>query len=333
MGHRFLHRRSDGLHSSQAVCERRADRGRTEWLAVAWWKGITSIMQNIGGFFGIWAFSRGTHLIGRKPAFAIAFIAAGLSTAFVFWKLNDFNQIYWMVPLMGFSSIVALRRLCHLFPGAFSDKTSQHRNFVLLQRRTVRGGGGPLLALGMLTSQILQRLSGADEARRRQHVHNLFAGPHRHSLCTGNAASRCRSRLAVRWAAPSKLAVCSRGGNSIDDGVQLSARHGLDRLVADNDASQGFGNLAARQVFSAIDGIDERVDDQVTLGPVVHPADRFATESLPDPRTSSPRCPTPARGHCRVRAVRRRLETLPTRWLGWREPIRCRGRACPSFRR
>src|SRR5262249_42596572 len=73
--------------------------------AVGWWKGVTSIMQNVGGFFGVWAFSRGTHLIGRKPAFAIAFVLATASTALVFWKLSEFEQIFWMIPLMGFCQL------------------------------------------------------------------------------------------------------------------------------------------------------------------------------------------------------------------------------------
>ena len=51
---------------------------------VAFWISMTSILQNIGGFLGIWAYSRITPLIGRRPAFAISFVLAMLSTAMVF---------------------------------------------------------------------------------------------------------------------------------------------------------------------------------------------------------------------------------------------------------
>jgi MFS family permease len=121
--------------------------------AVAWWKGITSIMQNVGGFFGIWAFSRGTHLIGRKPAFAIAFVAAGLSTAFVFWKLNDFNQIYWMVPLMGFCQLSLFGGYAIYFPELFPTRLrSTGTSFCYNVGRFVAALGP--FTLGMLTSHV-----------------------------------------------------------------------------------------------------------------------------------------------------------------------------------
>ena len=40
------------------------------------WTGINSIMQNLGGFLGIYAFSMVTHWIGRRSSFAISFVAA-----------------------------------------------------------------------------------------------------------------------------------------------------------------------------------------------------------------------------------------------------------------
>ncbi|HKD37868.1 MAG TPA: MFS transporter [Pirellulales bacterium] len=89
---------------------------------VAWWKGITAIMQNLGGFFGIWAFSRGTHLVGRKPAFAVAFVAAAASTALVFWRLNEFSQIFWMVPIMGFCQLSLFGGYAIYFPELFPTR-------------------------------------------------------------------------------------------------------------------------------------------------------------------------------------------------------------------
>ncbi|MEZ6046100.1 MAG: MFS transporter [Planctomycetaceae bacterium] len=48
------------------------------------WSGYTSIMMNLGGFFGIYSFSLVTHFTGRRLAFALSFTAAGFSTAGVF---------------------------------------------------------------------------------------------------------------------------------------------------------------------------------------------------------------------------------------------------------
>jgi MFS family permease len=121
--------------------------------AVAWWKGITSIMLNVGGFFGIWAFSRGTHLIGRKPAFAIAFVAAGVSTAFVFWQLNEFSQIFWMVPLMGFCQLSLFGGYAIYFPELFPTRLrSTGTSFCYNVGRFVAALGP--FTLGMLTSHV-----------------------------------------------------------------------------------------------------------------------------------------------------------------------------------
>src|SRR5687767_4774687 len=62
------------------------------------WAGITSMMLNVGAFIGMNLFASITQKIGRRPTFAIFFVAAMLSTAAVFWYLNDFSQIFWMVP-------------------------------------------------------------------------------------------------------------------------------------------------------------------------------------------------------------------------------------------
>ena len=38
--------------------------------------------------------------LGRKPAFAIGFTSALLSTVFVYWKMSSPQDAYWMMPLM-----------------------------------------------------------------------------------------------------------------------------------------------------------------------------------------------------------------------------------------
>src|SRR5262249_18348770 len=53
------------------------------------WSGITSLVQNVGAFFGIFAFSWVSAYMGRKPAFAMFFVLAGASTAVVFLFLDS----------------------------------------------------------------------------------------------------------------------------------------------------------------------------------------------------------------------------------------------------
>ncbi|MCL6504459.1 MAG: MFS transporter [Pirellulales bacterium] len=69
------------------------------------WAGITSIMLNIGAFFGIYAFSRVTAYVGRRPAFAASFVAALISTAAAFWYISELHHVFWLIPLMGFCQL------------------------------------------------------------------------------------------------------------------------------------------------------------------------------------------------------------------------------------
>jgi MFS family permease len=89
---------------------------------VAFWKGMLSLMLNAGAFFGIYGFTYITHYTGRKPAFAVAFIAAAVSTAGVFWFLNDFTQIFWMIPIMGFCQLALFGGYAIYFPELFPTR-------------------------------------------------------------------------------------------------------------------------------------------------------------------------------------------------------------------
>jgi MFS family permease len=86
------------------------------------WASVTSIVLNVGAFFGIYAFSRTTSRLGRKPAFAIAFVLALASTALVFGKLNSFGDIFWMIPLMGFCQLALFGGYAIYFPELFPTR-------------------------------------------------------------------------------------------------------------------------------------------------------------------------------------------------------------------
>jgi MFS family permease len=86
---------------------------------VTWWKSITSMMINLGAFIGMYTFGVVTQRLGRKPTFAIAFLAAAASTACVLLYLQDFSQIYWMVPLMGICQLSLFAGYAIYFPELF----------------------------------------------------------------------------------------------------------------------------------------------------------------------------------------------------------------------
>jgi MFS family permease len=86
------------------------------------WAAVTSALLNIGAFFGIYAFSRVTHHIGRRPAFAISFVLALVSTAFVFWSFNTIGDIFWMIPIMGFCQLALFGGYAIYFPELFPTR-------------------------------------------------------------------------------------------------------------------------------------------------------------------------------------------------------------------
>ncbi|GIW89791.1 MAG: MFS transporter [Pirellulaceae bacterium] len=89
---------------------------------VAWWKGITSLMNNVGAFFGMYVFGMVTQRIGRRPAFAIAFLAAFASTVAVFALLREFWQIFVLVPIMGFCQLSLFAGYAVYFPELFPTR-------------------------------------------------------------------------------------------------------------------------------------------------------------------------------------------------------------------
>jgi MFS family permease len=97
-----------------------ADKDAKFWQDI--YAAMTSVMFNVGAFFGIYAFSRFTHHIGRRLAFAISFVLAGLSTAFVFWQLNSVGDIFWMIPIMGFCQLALFGGYAIYFPELFPTR-------------------------------------------------------------------------------------------------------------------------------------------------------------------------------------------------------------------
>lgn len=85
----------------------------------AFWKGIASMMMNIGAAFGMYGFAILAQRIGRKPTFAICFTAALISTASVFYFLNEFHQVFWMIPAMGFCILSLFAGYAVYFPELF----------------------------------------------------------------------------------------------------------------------------------------------------------------------------------------------------------------------
>jgi len=68
----------------------------------AYWSSVGLLLQNIGGFFGMLSLAKFAQVKGRRPAFALALSLSFVCTLLVFKYLREVDQIFWMLPIMGF---------------------------------------------------------------------------------------------------------------------------------------------------------------------------------------------------------------------------------------
>ncbi|MCI0352557.1 MAG: hypothetical protein L0Z53_24320, partial [Acidobacteriales bacterium] len=122
------------------------------------WSAIYGLLFNIGAFFGIYMFKRmtTTHL-GRKSTFAIAFTLALVATAFTFLFLQNFSDIFWMVPIMGFFQISLFGGYAIYFPELFPTRLRSTGTSFCYNVGRYLAAPGPLL-LGVLASQVFGHL-------------------------------------------------------------------------------------------------------------------------------------------------------------------------------
>ncbi|MFL5241650.1 MAG: MFS transporter [Gemmataceae bacterium] len=120
---------------------------------VKFWVGVSFMVLNVGAFFGIYAFSWLSQATGRKPAFAVSFVSALLSTALVFGFMKTRGDIFWMIPLMGFCLLSLFGGYAIYFPELFpTHLRSTGTSFCYNVGRFVAASGPT--ALGFLASQV-----------------------------------------------------------------------------------------------------------------------------------------------------------------------------------
>ncbi|MFN9768773.1 MAG: MFS transporter [Planctomycetota bacterium] len=132
---------------------------------VAFWVGMTSVMLNAGAFFGMNAFSYMAASFGRKPTFLLCLILAALSTILVYSQLDQFHEIFWMVPLMGFWQLSLFGGYAIYFPELFPTRLrSTGVSFCYNVGRLVAAVGP--LTLGYLTKYVFNQENGYQQGFR-----------------------------------------------------------------------------------------------------------------------------------------------------------------------
>ncbi|MGB2867880.1 MAG: MFS transporter [Bacteroidota bacterium] len=85
-------------------------------------RGYGTAFQDIGSFLGMMAFTMVATYVGRRIAFAGAFILCLGSTIFVFNNLHSGADAYWMLPLMGFAQLSVFGGYSIYFPELFPTR-------------------------------------------------------------------------------------------------------------------------------------------------------------------------------------------------------------------
>ncbi len=146
------------------------------------WTGISSMTLNIGGFVGMLSFAKVTIGLGRKPTFAIAFTAAMVSTAIVFWYLRPeaapqagrlefwqearcLHQVFWLIPVMGFCQLSVFGGYAIYFPELFPTRLRSTGTSFCYNVGRIVAASGPAV-LGLLTTRIFTEANGYHEGMR-----------------------------------------------------------------------------------------------------------------------------------------------------------------------
>jgi MFS family permease len=85
----------------------------------AYWRSIGLLLQNVGGFFGMLALAKIAQVHGRRIAIALALSLSIVSTWLVFRYMREFQDMYWMLPLMGFGQLSVLGAYAVYLPELF----------------------------------------------------------------------------------------------------------------------------------------------------------------------------------------------------------------------
>jgi len=132
---------------------------------VSLWGGVTSMLFNVGAFFGIYLFSIITERIGRRATFALFFLAAFFSTAAAFMLMNDAVDVLWMVPLMGFCQLSLFGGYAIYFPELFPTRLRSTGTSFCYNIGRFAAALGPS-ALGLLTGVVFTEAKGFAEPMR-----------------------------------------------------------------------------------------------------------------------------------------------------------------------
>lgn len=119
------------------------------------WASWGLLTLQIGAFFGMLTASWLAARLGRKQAFAIAFISALAATACTFWFYREASQTFWLIPIMGFCQLSVFAVYAIYLPELFPlHLRSTGTSFCYNVGRFIAAAGVPVI--GLLKTEVFK---------------------------------------------------------------------------------------------------------------------------------------------------------------------------------
>lgn len=87
-----------------------------------WYVSMGTLLQDVGAFIGIWMFTVVTAKVGRRPAFVISFLLGMASVVMTFGLLHKPSEVLWMVPMLGFCTLLVFGGYSIYFPELYPTR-------------------------------------------------------------------------------------------------------------------------------------------------------------------------------------------------------------------
>jgi MFS family permease len=133
-----------------------------------WYASFAMLIQYVGGFFGVYAFSLVTGLVGRRLAFAISYLASFGAIVLAFGFMTEPEQIKWMVLVLGFCTLLPFGGYAIYFPELFPTRLRATGTGFCYNVARYLAAGAPLM-LGTLASLY----QSSDPSRAAQKLSDL----------------------------------------------------------------------------------------------------------------------------------------------------------------
>ncbi len=112
-----------------------------------------TMLQDLGALVGIFCFSLVAGMAGRRPAFAISMLLGFGSIVLAFGFMRTETQVYWMLPILGFSTLTIFGGYAIYFPELYPTRLRSTGTGFCYNVARYLAAGAPM-ALGALAHQL-----------------------------------------------------------------------------------------------------------------------------------------------------------------------------------